>query len=162
MADPAVTVPHPLPAVRTHLIGRETERADARSLLLDEATPLLTLTGPGGSGRLAWHWPSRATWRISLADGVVWIDLSSLVDPMLVPATVARALGIVPVAGLPVEEQLVQVLRPRQTLLLVDNCEHLIDVTADLAADWLRSCPAVQVLATTGCRSTCGGTGDAG
>ena len=83
------------------------------------------------------------------SDGVVWIDLSSLVDPMLVPATVAQALGIVPVAGLPVEEQLVQALRPRQTLLLLDNCEHLLDVTADLAADWLRSCPAVQILATS-------------
>ncbi len=149
MADPAVMVPNTLPAVRTRLIGRETERAEARSLLLDEATPLLTLTGPGGSGKTRLALAVAGEVADQFSDGVVWIDLSSLVDPTLVPATVARALDIVLVAGLPIEEQVVQTLRPRQTLLLLDNCEHLLDVTADLAADWLGSCPAVQILATS-------------
>jgi len=72
-----------------------------------------------------------------------------LADPSLVPATVARALGIVPVAGLPVEEQLVRDLRPRQLLLLLDNCEHLLNAASDLAASVLLACPAIQILATS-------------
>src|SRR3954463_318489 len=101
-------MPNALPVVRTRLIGRETERAEARSLLLEEATPLLTLTGPGGSGKTRLALAVAGDVADHFTDGIVWVDLSSLVDPQLVTATVARALGIVPVAGLPINEQLVR------------------------------------------------------
>ena len=138
-----------LPVPRTRLIGRKVERATARALLLDEAGPLLTLTGPGGSGKTRLALAIAGDVADGFADGVVWVDLAPLADPALVPATVARALGIVPVAGLPLEEQLERELRPRQTLLLLDNCEHLVEAASDLTADLLHSCPAVQVLATS-------------
>jgi predicted ATPase/DNA-binding CsgD family transcriptional regulator len=145
LCDHGVAVPFP----RTRLIGRATERAIARKLLLDAAVPLLTLTGPGGCGktRLALAIAHEVADRF--ADGVVWVDLAPLADPSLVPGAAARALGLVPVAGLPVEDQLVRELRPRQTLLLLDNCEHLLLAVADLVADLLTACPAVQVLATS-------------
>jgi non-specific serine/threonine protein kinase len=139
----------PLPIPRTRLIGRETERATARALLLDEAVPLLTLTGPGGSGKTRLALAIARDVAEHFADGVTWVDLAPLADPALVPATVARALGLLPVPGLPIDEQLIRELRPRQTLLLLDNCEHLVDVVSDLAADLLHACPAVQVLATS-------------
>ncbi len=138
-----------LPVPRTRLIGRESERMTARDLLLDEAGPLLTLTGPGGSGKTRLALAIANDVADGFADGVIWVDLAPLADPSLVPATVAQALGIVPVAGLPIEEQLIRELRPRQALLLLDNCEHLIEAVSDLAADLLPACPAVQVLATS-------------
>jgi non-specific serine/threonine protein kinase len=138
-----------LPLPRTRLIGRETERAVARAQLLDEAVPLLTLTGPGGSGKTRLALASARDVADQFADGIAWVDLAPLADPLLVPLTVAQALAIVPVAGLSIEEQLVQELRSRQTLLLVDNCEHVLAASADLAAALLLGCPAVQVLATS-------------
>jgi predicted ATPase/DNA-binding CsgD family transcriptional regulator len=139
----------PLPVPRTRLIGRETERETARALLLDEAGPLLTLTGPGGSGKTRLALAIAGDVAEGFADGVLWVDLAPLADPSLVPATVVQALGLVPAAGLPIEEQLMRELRPRQALLLLDNCEHLIDAVSDLTADILTACPAVQVLATS-------------
>jgi non-specific serine/threonine protein kinase len=138
-----------LPIPRTQLIGRETERAMSRALLLDEAVPLLTLTGPGGSGKTRLALAIAREVSNSFADGVTWVDLASLADPSLVATTLAQSLGLVPVAGLPIAEQLVRELRPRQTLLLLDNCEHLIHSVSDLTASLLFACPAVQVLATS-------------
>jgi non-specific serine/threonine protein kinase len=139
----------PLPSPRTRLIGREAERAVAGSLLLDDAVPLLTLTGPGGSGKTRLALAIASDLADRFAHGIVWVDLAPLADPSLVPATLARALGLVPVAGLPIEEQLVRELRPRQTLLLLDNCEHVVVAVSALVADLLVACPAVQVLATS-------------
>jgi predicted ATPase/DNA-binding CsgD family transcriptional regulator len=80
---------------------------------------------------------------------VVWVDLASLTDPALAPAAVARAVGVVPAPDAPVEEGLIRQLRPRQTLLLLDNCEHLLPAVADLVGAVLTACPALQVLATS-------------
>ncbi len=138
-----------LPIPRTRLIGRAGERSTARTHLLDEAVPVLTLTGPGGSGKTRLALAIADDVADHFADGVVWVDLAPLADPDLVPATVARALGLVPAPGLPIDEQLIRELRPRQALLLLDNCEHLVEAASDLAADLLHACPAVQVLATS-------------
>jgi non-specific serine/threonine protein kinase len=83
------------------------------------------------------------------ADGVVWVDLAPLRDADLVPVTVAGALGIVPAPNRPVLEDLAHYLRPRQTLLVLDNCEHLLAAVAALAAALLASSPALQILAAS-------------
>ena len=83
------------------------------------------------------------------ADGVVWVDLAPLADPALVPAAVATALGVIPAASKPLTDELAHFLRPRQTLLLLDNCEHVLAEAATLVGALLAHCPALQVLATS-------------
>ncbi|MGH2616842.1 MAG: hypothetical protein ACRDJC_16525 [Thermomicrobiales bacterium] len=83
------------------------------------------------------------------ADGVLWVDLAPLADPALVPAAVAAALGLRTASDTPTGDVLIGALHPRQALLLLDNCEHLVDATADLVATLLARCPALQVLATS-------------
>ena len=134
---------------RTPLVGRQAERVATQDLLLDEAVPLLTLTGPGGVGKTRLALATAGDVASQFADGVAWVDLAPLADASLVPATVARAVGIVPAPGASVKGELIRHLRPRQHLLLLDNCEHLLTVIADLAANLLSACPALQVLATS-------------
>jgi predicted ATPase/DNA-binding CsgD family transcriptional regulator len=150
MATPALSsLSGSLPISRTRLIGREEELAAARSFLLDEAVPLLTLTGPGGVGktRLALAIAQDVTDRF--ADGVVFLDLAPLTDPGLVPSASAAALRLQPAATQAIEDELIRHLRAKQILLLFDNCEHLLAAVADLAAALLSACPALQVLATS-------------
>src|SRR5262245_11799192 len=95
-ATQASFAPQPYPISRTRLIGREAEMAAGRTLLLEEAAPLLTLTGPGGSGKTRLALAIADNVAGHFADGLAWVDLAPLADPSLVSATVAHALGIVP------------------------------------------------------------------
>ncbi len=137
------------PVPRTRLIGRELERATGRAYLLDEAGPLLTLTGPGGVGKTRLVLALAADVAAAFADGVVWVDLAPLADAAQVPATIAAALGITPAPDKPLISELIRNLRPRQTLLLLDNCEHLLAETFALVAELLTHAPALQLLATS-------------
>jgi predicted ATPase len=141
----AGTVPIP----RTRLIGRELERDAAWTFLLEDAVPLLTLTGPGGVGktRLALAIGEAVTG--SFADGVIFVDLSPLADPSLVPSAVAAALEISPSPDRSLTETIVAALRRGQRLLILDNCEHVLAVASELVAALLAGCPALQVLATS-------------
>lgn len=149
MAVPVSSLVGSLPVRRTRLIGREGEITTARLLLLEDAVPLLTLTGPGGVGKTRLALAIAGDVAAHFADGVVWVDLAPLADPGLVSAAVAAALGHRPAPATPIGDVLILALHPRQTLLLLDNCEHLLAATADLVGSLLARCPALQVLATS-------------
>jgi predicted ATPase len=149
VASAASSLLESLPIPRTRLIGRRSERATARTLLLDEGVPLLTLTGPGGVGKTRVALTVAQDVADQFAGGVVWVDLASLRDADLVPVAVAGALGIVPGPSRPVLGDLTHHLRPQQIMLVLDNCEHLLAAIAALVATLLGSCPALQFLAAS-------------
>ena len=140
-------LPHNLPMRRSRFVGREREMARVQQLL--EQGGLLTLTGPGGGGktRLALQVAGETAHRYP--DGVWLVALESVQEPALVPQRVAATLGVADEAGRSTVETLVDTLRPRALLLILDNCEHLIDACADLAARLLAACPRLRVLATS-------------
>jgi predicted ATPase/class 3 adenylate cyclase len=136
-----------LPSSLNTFVGRDAELAAIRALV--EANRLVTLTGPGGSGktRLALH--VAADLLDGTAGGVWFVDLAPLADPSQVPAAVAAAFALREEAGRPYLEVLLDALRNEALLLVLDNCEHVIDATAELADRIGRSCPRVHVLATS-------------
>lgn len=139
--------PNNLPTQTTSFIGRERELASAAERL--QTTRLLTLTGPGGSGktRLALH--LAADLLDHFPDGVWLVELASVTDPAGVGPTVAAAAHIGERPGIPTIDTISASLRSRQVLLVLDNCEHLIAACADLADALIRSCPRLTVVATS-------------
>ena len=149
MDTPRLVAPSSLPHPRTPLVGRDQELAAARAFLLDEAVPLLTLTGPGGVGKTRLALAIAQEVAGDFADGVVWVDLAPIRDPALLLAMVAAALELAPAPDRDPTEHVVQRLRPQQALLLIDNCEHLLSPVTALIGVLLQSCPALQVLITS-------------
>jgi predicted ATPase/DNA-binding SARP family transcriptional activator len=136
-----------LPVPASSFVGREREIAEVERLLA--STRLLTLTGVGGSGktRLALEVARRQLG--GPAHGVWLVDLAPTLDPEGVPRALAEALGLeLPERGAPVPAITAR-LAPRQLLLVLDNCEHLIAACAELVAALLGACPEVTVLATS-------------
>ncbi|WP_316779332.1 ATP-binding protein [Streptomyces sasae] len=136
-----------LPVETTSFVDRREEQAAGRQLLAKAR--LVTLTGPGGVGktRLAAHIASRV--ERAFPDGVRYVALAGLRDPELVPLAAADALGLHDHSDRPPLDALVQRLRDRRLLLVVDNCEHLLAACAGLAAALLRGTTGVRVLATS-------------
>jgi predicted ATPase/DNA-binding SARP family transcriptional activator len=138
-----------LPAETTSFIGRESELATIEELL--GLSRLLTLTGPGGSGktRLALKAGQQASGRYS---GGVWlVELAPVARPDLVAAAAASALGVREDPGRPLAETIAAQLRAEagEALLIIDNCEHVLDAAAGLVTGLLRQCPALRILATS-------------
>jgi predicted ATPase/DNA-binding CsgD family transcriptional regulator len=128
-------------------VGREREMAEIGQCLA--STRLLTLTGAGGSGktRLALEVARRVV--AEYPDGVWLVELAPLSEGALVPKEVAGALGVSERPAQPLADTLAEVLRDRELLLVVDNCEHLLEATAHLVDALLDSCQHLSILATS-------------
>ncbi|MCW2649342.1 MAG: afsR 1 [Mycobacterium sp.] len=147
LRTPVTTVVQHLPAQLTNFIGREGEIVDVRSVL--GGSRLVTLTGAGGVGktRLAVH--VAGVMAAEFGDGVWYVDLAPITDPDVVALAAIRALGLPDQPGRPADETLVRLVGDRRMLLVLDNCEHLLDATATLTQALLGRCPAVRLLTTS-------------
>lgn len=139
--------PHNLPRSRTRFVGRDRDVAAVRERLAE--APIVTLTGIGGTGKTRLALEVAAGALGDFTDGVWLVELAPLHDPGLVPRAVADALGTKEEAGRPLVDTLVDGLRPRALLLVLDNCEHLLDACAELADVLLEACPRLRILATS-------------
>jgi predicted ATPase/DNA-binding CsgD family transcriptional regulator len=139
---------HEPPLKLTSLVGREREISALKGLLEGD-TRLLTLTGPGGSGktRLA----SAVAMEVveDFEDGVWWVELAPLSDPDLVVQALARVLNVPESPGRSLTETITEDLRDLEILIVLDNCEHLVEACALLADALLRYCPNLCILATS-------------
>jgi predicted ATPase/transcriptional regulator with XRE-family HTH domain len=140
-------LPQSLPSYLSAFVGRRAELPELRSLV--ESWRLVTLTGPGGSGK------TRLVLQVAadLLDGRGWaawfVDLSAVAGAEQVPGAIRAALGLREVAGQPALDTVLEVLRPQRALVILDNCEHLIDSCAEVAELIGRACPRVRLIATS-------------
>ena len=139
--------PNNLPIQLTRFVGREPEMEAIRNLLT--AHSLITLLGPGGTGKTRLSMQVGADMLERFPDGVWLIELAALSDPTLVAQAVASVIGAKEAAGCSLTQTLVETLKPRATLLILDNCEHLIASCARFAQTLLQSCPHLQILASS-------------
>ncbi|HVK02196.1 MAG TPA: tetratricopeptide repeat protein [Armatimonadaceae bacterium] len=141
------TQPNNLPHQLTSFIGREEEAAAAQGLL--ESHRHVTLTGAGGTGKTRLALQVAADRLEKYPDGVWLIELAALADPGLVPQTVAAVFALKEETGKPLLQSLAEYLKSKDLLLVLDNCEHLLDACAKLADTLLRQCPRVRILASS-------------
>ncbi len=136
-----------LPAPLTSLFGRERELVEIKRLL--PGNRLLTLVGVGGIGKTRLVLQAAAEVMDAYRDGVWLVELASISNPLLVPTSVAQALGVPERPGTPLIDTLCAHLKARQLLLILDNCEHLLDACARLADAVLRSAADATIIATS-------------
>ncbi|MGH2404203.1 MAG: tetratricopeptide repeat protein [bacterium] len=141
------SLPNNLPRYLTSFIGREREIADVKRWLTN--TRLLMLTGSGGCGKTRLALQVGADLVDGFRDGVWLVELAPISDPVLVPQTVASTLHIREEPGRPLLVTLTEHLGRKQMLLLLDNCEHVVEACAHLAERMLRACPHLRILATS-------------
>jgi predicted ATPase/class 3 adenylate cyclase/DNA-binding CsgD family transcriptional regulator len=136
-----------LPAQLTSFVGRDAQMNDVRELLAGNR--LVTLTGAGGVGKTRLAVQVAGQLSGEFGDGVWYVDLAPITDPELVPLTVARALGLPDQPGRSTMDTLLRFVRDRQLLVVLDNCEHLLDASAELVVALLREAARLTVLATS-------------
>ena len=144
-----VSFHHNLPMQLTSFVGRERELEEVKRLLSN--TRLLTLTGPGGTGktRLALHIAAEMVALKQFANGVWLVDFAPLADPTLVTQTIASTLGVREQPRRTILDALTDYVRAKNMLLILDNCEHLIQACAQLADSLLRAAPRLKILVTS-------------
>lgn len=136
-----------LPVALTSFIGREREQAEIKALITKNR--LVTLTGPGGSGK------TRLAMQVAMEltdiyrNGVWWVELAALKDSILVPQTVMKAVGLPEQSGRTPIDSLMDYFQSKHVLLILDNCEHLIDACAQLVMKLLQTCRELSILATS-------------
>jgi predicted ATPase/DNA-binding XRE family transcriptional regulator len=136
-----------LPVFLTTFIGREKEQAQIVELI--GKYRMLTLTGSGGIGKTRLSVKVAEQLLADYEDGVWLVELASLSDPDLLPQTVAALFGLAAQSDIPFTEMLVNFLRTKTLLLILDNCEHLLNSCALLADRLLKSCPRLKIIATS-------------
>ncbi|MGW6201487.1 helix-turn-helix transcriptional regulator [Kribbella sp. NPDC055110] len=137
-------VPNNLPVMFTTFVGRETQVAALRTQL--SGSRLVTLTGPGGSGKTRLAAQTAAQLAERWPDGVWWVDLSAVTDGAQIPDTVAAAVGLLIESG---DRLLIGQLRTKRALICLDNCEQIIAGVAEFVVALQTGCPEVSVLATS-------------
>jgi len=142
------THPNNLPTQPTPFIGREKEVAAVGQLLCREDVHLVTLTGPGGTGKTRLALQVAAELSDLFADGIYFVDLAPVSDPALVIAAIAQSLSIREVSGQPLVERLKDELQSKQMLLLLDNFEQVVSAAVQVA-DLLTICPQLKVIVTS-------------
>ena len=138
--------PNNLPTQLTSFVGREEQIAEIRQLLA--RTRLVTLTGPGGTGKTRLALQVAAETLTDYRDGCFFVDLAPITDPALVPAVIAGALGVPEAPGMPITEGLQAHLRERELLLVVDNFEQ-VAIAAPVLEELLTAAPRVKALITS-------------
>ncbi len=142
---------HNLPVALTSFVGRERELSEVLSLL--GTSRLLTLAGTGGAGKTRLALQAAAGALERFPDGAWFVELAPVRDPALVATEVVTSLGFLPSglvqAGESLEERLCDHLRARRLLVVLDNCEHVVEAAAQLAHIVLARCPDITVLATS-------------
>lgn len=138
-----------LPIMVTSLIGREKEIADIHNYLSKADVRLVTLTGPPGIGKTRLSIESARRELPDFPQGVFFVALAPLDSPTLIAVTVAQAMGYVGAGNVSTMEQLKEGIGNKQLLIVLDNCEHLIEEVASLASSLLSVCPRLKILATS-------------
>jgi len=140
-------LPNNLPALLSSFVGREHELNDVRDLVKDSR--LVTLTGAGGSGKTRLAMQSAAELLDGTGEGVWLIELAPVADGEQVPLAVASALGILDGIEISPLDALLRALATQAVLIILDNCEHVIDACAKFADAVMRNCPKVHLLVTS-------------
>ena len=136
-----------LPVQLTSFVGRDAEINEIRQLLADNR--LVTLTGAGGAGKTRLAIQVAARLAGEFGDGMWYVDLAPITDPGVVPIAVARALGLPDQPGRSTMDSLLRFVRDRQMLVVLDNCEHLLDASAELVVGLLSGAAGLTLLATS-------------
>jgi predicted ATPase len=139
--------PNNLPIQLTSFIGRERELAEAKKRLA--SARLLTLIGSGGTGKTRLSLQIGAELLPTFADGVWLAELAPLADASLITQTIASVLGLHEQLGMSLNELLIDFLRAKYLLLILDNCEHLVEACAQLADQLLHACANIKVVASS-------------
>jgi predicted ATPase/DNA-binding CsgD family transcriptional regulator len=140
-------LPNNLPSQLTSFVGRERELAELRAALA--STRLLTLTGAGGCGKTRLALQLAADRLDGYPDGVWWVELAPLTDPELIGNALVGALAVRVLPGATPLQSVCAALASRSALVVLDNCEHLLEASAHAAVTLLDAAPQVQVLATS-------------
>src|SRR6266498_686149 len=131
----------------TSFVGRENEQAQVINLVSKHR--LVTLTGSGGVGKTRFARKVGEQLLENYTDGVWLVELASLNDPRLIPQTAAMLFGLITESGISYSDLLINFLRTKHVLLILDNCEHLLDACAHLADTLLKNCPNLKILITS-------------
>jgi predicted ATPase/class 3 adenylate cyclase len=140
-------IPNNLPLQLTTFIGREKEIAQIKKRLVRNR--LITLTGSGGVGKTRLSIQIASDLLRDFPNGAWFVELAPINDPELVTQTVCSTLGLHPRGNIPALKVLTEYLKPKKSLLVVDNCEHLIDACAQLCDSLLHVCPDLQIIASS-------------
>jgi predicted ATPase/DNA-binding CsgD family transcriptional regulator len=147
LRTPETGATHNLPVQLTSFVGRQAEMHSLRGFLAGNR--LVTLTGVGGVGKTRLAVQVATELAEQFGHGVRYVDLAPITDPGVVPAAVARALGLPDQPGLSTMDTLLRFIQRRQMLLVLDNCEHLLDACAALIVALLSACSGLRLLTTS-------------